>query len=244
MVIRKTPNVGFNIPEDISDMKDVDTYVNSVWDKVENIFGSAKEVSSVPDQDLVNYKAGDRIYVVPGSADPVGLYICLGVDTNWGTFWRPITPVWGPWRRPGPVLSPSTILVDPTNYNISDTDSPFQMRINNKGRVELRGCIRKNSGTWPDVSSTGYYATPFINLPEFLIPGSFRSSPQVNKPYSPQIRCAPYPVSSSPTIAQTANCIFDFNQRRFILRVNTDGAATITKVFFSGGTYNLGDMDL
>jgi hypothetical protein len=238
----QTPNLGFNVPDDASAMPDVTTYVNSAWDKIEQTLGSAKEVSAVPDQDLT-YKKGDRIYVIPGGADPTGLYVCIGSDSNWGTFFRPITPVWGPWRRPGPTLNPNAILTDPVNYRISDTSTPFQIRINNKGRVELRGSVSRVSGTWPDVSVTGYYFTPFINLPEFLMPGSFRSNGP-NHASAPQIQTAPYPTNSNQTQSQTSQCIYDFNQRRFVLRVFTHSIATIQRVFFSGGTYHLGDMDL
>jgi hypothetical protein len=238
-----SPNLGLAIPVDASDMKLVDTFVNPIWTKTETILGAAKNLTAVPDTDLTTYKKGDRIYV-SGGTDPAGVYVCIGVDTAWGAFWRPITAPFGPWRRPGAVITPSAIVADPATYNISDTSSPFQMRLTNKGRVELRGSLRKISGTWPDVSVTGYYATPFINLPDFLVPGSFRSSPQSDHISAPQLQVSPYPTNSSTTIVQSAQCIYDFSQRRFVLRVNTNGINTINAVFFSGSSYNLGDMDL
>jgi hypothetical protein len=242
MVDLLTPNVGFVVPEDPNDMKLVDKYLNDNWAKFEIPLGSPKIVTAVPDTDS-SYKPGDRVYVSGGS-DPNGLYVCLGVDATWGTFWRPISPVWGPWRRPGPVANPNSIILDPSAYRIVDADSPFQYRLSNFGKIQFRGNIQRVTGTWPDVSVTGYYPTYTTNIPECIIPGSIRVPSSLSKVSSPQIQSAPYPMSSSQTIAQSSQVIYDAGQRRWVIRVNTDGIANITKVFFSGAEYDIGDMEI
>lgn len=235
-----TPNVGFVAPVDTSPMSDVDTYINNNWTKAENTLGIAKIVSSVPDTDITTYKVGDRIYVNGGS-DPNGIYVCIEVNNYWGSIWRPVTPLYGPWRRPGPVITPNSVLADPVYYRIIDSDSPFQYRLTNTGTIEFRGCIQTDpaNGTafWKLIGTVGYNAPLFVYVPVSLRPGWIGTTSRPAVACNTQLSVAPYPVTNSGTEAQYAQVIWDSTQQTFVYRVFSNVNA-IKKLFFSA-RYNL-----
>lgn len=246
-----TPNVGLIEPVDNSPMSDIATYLGNNWTKIEAM-AAAKIVSAVPDTDLT-YQPGDRIYVNGGS-DPNGLYICLGQNAAWGNIWRPVTPRYGPWRRPGPVGNPNSIIIDTGTFKIVDSDDPFQYRLTNKGQVQFRGCAQVITGFWPDVTDTGvgtgYSYHLFKPMPRCMLPGWQDSVNPANSPSIafPQIKCCPYPMSSSPTLIQYAQVIYDSNigSLNWVVRVvrGSGGSFTITRLYFSGSQYSLGSMGL
>ena len=240
-----TPNMNLILPGDNSPMSDVDTYLNNNFTKIKT-FAGAKRVTAVPDTYTASYNVGDRIYVTSGNTHPSGIYVCIGKDPLWGIFWRPLTNPYGPWFRPGPVGNPNSIIGATADFRIIDSDSPFQYRLTNKGSIQFRGCIQATGslGTIPDVSVTGYAFDNLFNvIPECIRPGASRLS--ANPPSVPskvRLQTAPYPVDASATVGQTSYIFFEPTSNKFVMQVNTDGASTITKLFFSGAEYFLGDM--
>lgn len=230
-----TAKYGFVSPDDSGDMKNTTKYLNDNWTRVKNGV-KPTTLTAVPDSPTAGYIAGNRIYIT-GGTHPVGIYLCIGVDPDWGTFWRPITSKYGPWLRPGPVASPSSVLADTTNYLISDSDNPFQYRLTRNNTIQFRGCIKRVSGFFKDVTDTpGYSDTSiFKTIPSCIRPGSSVT------PYPALIQTCPYPGSSSPTLRYTSYMRFNPSNNKFLLQINTATAA-ITKLFFSGAEYSIGDM--
>lgn len=240
MVDIYTPNAGFLLPTDASPMSDVNSYLNNNWTKVEGM-GAAKVVATVPDTDD-SYAVGDRIWVPAGGADPPGIYTCIGMDFYWGHIWRPVTAPFGPWRRPGPVANPSSVIQDTSTFKIMDTLDPFQYRLTNKGKIQFRGCIQTVSGTWPDVTTFGYYSTVLTTFPECIRPGAIRNG-SLTRPAFLSMQVAPFPVNSSTTTLQAAQAVWAAGLGNFYIRVFSTGLSTINKLYFSGCEYNLGDMN-
>lgn len=239
-----TPNVGFVEPTDDSQMSDVATYFNNNWLLVENM-SHAPIVTNLP-SDMTGYKAGDRLYVQSGvSTQPKGLYLCVGGDDTWGSIWRPLTPKYGPWVRPGPVGSPNSVIADTSNFFINDSDSPFQYRLTQHGRVQFRGCVQAVS-YWKDVSEAGggYNLHVLKTFPRALWPGWRDPNSGTEFPCLPQITSAPYPVGSAATVAQYSRVLWDATAKTFIWQVVRGSSTSIKKVFLSGAEYNIGTMGL
>lgn len=243
MVDIVTPNVGFVEPVPESLMSDVDTYINNNWTKVEGM-SHAPIVSSVPVA-MTGYKAGDRIYVQSGGSHPYGIYLCMGGDSTWGSIWRPLTTVYGPWVRPGPVGTPNSVIADPTNFFINDSDSPLQYRMTRYGRVQWRGCVQAVT-YWKDVSEAGggYNLQVLKTFPRALWPGWRDPVSGVEYPSLPQLNSAAYPIGSAATVAQYSRVFWDATNKTFNWQVVRGSSTSIKKVFLSGSDYNIGTMGL
>lgn len=133
----------------------------------------ASKADIIPDGSALpqtGYNVGDRIYV--GGATQ-SIFICIAVDSLWGTWWKPIQASMSPW-----VSVPATAFTHP-DYQQHPT-SPFQITVDNRARLYCRGAIQLKPEVL--VIPTATTQVIFAPLPDGIRPPSDVMAPCVIDP--------------------------------------------------------------
>jgi hypothetical protein len=149
-----TPNYGLNkVGNPTSDaMSDFTTWLNNNWDK---ITAAAAPPSGTTLPQSGTYNVGDRFY----KSDTKSIYILVVKDANWGWYWRPIHDAISPWFTvPTTVMKIAGWTLNPTPAN------PFQIAMDNRGRVYWRGIIGFTAGNMSRNVSYGLFGCPPLGI--------------------------------------------------------------------------------
>lgn len=158
---------------------------------------------------------GDVIYLQDFKSE----FIYLGTDSAWGAYFRPVQARYGPWVR-----IPNSVITD-ASYSM-DTSSPMYYRLSNDGRMELKGGIKINSGTFP------VYAGAALGIMAPL-PSNIRPVQDQQWPMGST------PMPTSVTATTFSKTDLSYAGTSFVIR---NWNSTATSVFFNGVSWQIGKI--
>jgi phage replication-related protein YjqB (UPF0714/DUF867 family) len=148
----QTPQYRLNEPMSVDFMSDYETWINYNWEKLSR---APAPLSGTTLPQSGPFNVGDRFY----KTDTKSIYVLVVKDAAWGWHWRPVHDAISPWLTvPTTVMKIAGWTLNPTPAN------PFQIAMDNRGRVYWRGIIGFTAGSMSRGVSYGLFGPPPIGI--------------------------------------------------------------------------------